>query len=740
MQQHRSAEHSEDENQIQYANAAKTSEQPAVSPAFAYHPLEATTSQARYARDEAEYDVLEYIPPSTTRPHIQSSADYAQDLPALLRPAYGKLSRSRSPSDDFMAAEVADQTNMMRMKQDRIDCWIDTLESQLSIARTQTTSLDEVPLNEHLPPLPRTASGQPRNWKGQQRKAVPVPSMHGSILIATSGPSGEQSRTVSSRRTVPSRRNRLMQPDGRGGDVVVESPWRSSEVLLLATLCLFQALMYYPYGQGLTTAASISSSLLHGTERSAQELPGDDHTKVIADAAWIAASYPLTHAVFSLLGHQIGTACGHRLVLLAACVFWAAFQLGCAFAPSVAVLCILRAFSGMGAAFITSSVSALVVVCMPAGRKRATTIGLMGAMALLGTSAACVLSALFVQLTAWKWSFIAPASCGVTLLILALVTVPQESAWQSRAKIDVIGSYLGIAGFCLLNFVFNQARVVGWDDPYIYILIPIALGHTLSFFFWETRIASEPVLPVALWRSRHLPRTLFMTLCSCLSLGVFLWYFSLFGAQIRKYSPVENGANYQPITALSIATISAAFQLLTWASAKSVLAGVNLALVVANTLLAAAPGDLTFWGMMFPAVCIVALSATLVPVAGRAMDVENLGQQHQSIAVTLLYAALSYGLSMGIGVAGTVETIARGDSDDVRVGYQCAFIFAVAPAGIALVGSLLFLGGDARSKTGGFERMKESNKLPRRLLTRADRPGERGFVVERRQPTIIVSS
>ncbi|PIA90967.1 putative transporter [Cercospora beticola] len=705
----RSAEYDEDRDQLPCSESGPIPELWGIHPSFPQVFLEPDTiRQSPYTQDEAAYDAFQYNHPSMTRSRSQQSADYFEGLPASLRPAYGRVGRPKSPSAESMAAEWADQMNMMRMRQDRIDCWIDSLDSQISLARTQGTALEEVPLSEGLSPLAQTASRQPRHWSGQQRKAVPVKSVHGSILVATSGLSGDQSRGVSSRRTA-------MAPTEGGGDVVVMAPWRSSEMLLTATLCLFQALLFYPYGQGLTTAISLSGSLLHATDRSTQALPEHDRQKTMADAAWIAASYPLTHAAFSLLGHQFGSACGHRLMLLAACIFWIAFQLGCAFAPSVAALCILRAFAGIGASFMTANVVALIVVFMPAGRKRAMALGLVGAMALIGTSVACVLSAILVQLTTWKWSFIAPACCGAALFLLALATVPRDSPIQSRARIDLIGSYLGIAGLCLFNFVFNQARVVGWDEPYIYILVPIALGHMLSFFFWETRIASNPVLPVGLQRSRHLPRTLFMVLCSSLSLGVFLWYFGLFGTQIRKYSLIESGANYQPITVLSVATIFASSRLLTWASAKYLLAGVNLALILATTLLAAAPNDVTFWAMPFPASCMIALSATLAQAAGRAIEVESFEQKYQSVAVTLLHAMLSYGLSTGIGIAGTVEMEAYGDGHDALVGYQCAFIFAAAPAGIALVGSLMFLGGDTRSKTGGFEQMKET-KPRRRLL------------------------
>ncbi|GIZ49455.1 hypothetical protein CKM354_001248500 [Cercospora kikuchii] len=728
-----SAEYDEDRHQLECSESGPIPELSGVHPAFAHVFLGPDAiRQSPYSQDEAAYDAFQCNHSPMTRSRSRQSANYFQGLPASLMPAYGRVGRPKSPSAESMAADWADQMNMMRMRQDRIDCWIDSLDSQISLARTQGTALEEVPLGEGLSPLAQTASGQPRHWSGQQRKAVPVKSVHGSILIATSGLSGDQSRGVSSRRTA-------MAPTEGGGDVVVEAPWRSSEMLLTATLCLFQALLFYPYGQGLATAVSLSSSILHATDRSSQVLPEHDRAKTMADAAWIAASYPLTHAAFSLLGHQFGSACGHRLMLLAACTFWIAFQLSCAFAPSVTALCILRAFAGIGAAFVTSNAIALVVVFMPAGRKRALALSLMGAMALIGTTTSCVLSAMIVQLTAWKWSFIAPACCGAMLLFLALATVPRDSPLRSRARIDLIGSYLGIAGLCLFNFVFNQARVVGWDEAYIYVLIPIALGHLLSFFFWETRIASNPVLPVGLWRSRHLPRTSFMVLCSSLSLGVFLWYFGLFGTQIRKYSLIESGANYQPITVLSVATTFASSRLLTWASAKYLLAGVNLALILANTLLAAAPSDVTFWAMIFPAACMIALCGTLAQAAGRAIEVESLEQEYQSIAVTLLHAALSYGLSTGIGIAGTVEMEAYGDGHDVLVGYQCSFIFAAAPAGIALVGSLMFLGSDTRSKTGGFEQMKETKTRRRvlggvRLMSPHRRPVERGFVVERRQP------
>lgn len=655
-----------------------------------------------YNAPPSSYDPPDEARLTKPRPDASGTVRYEDNLPASLRPAGAYTGRPYALNVIDFGDNFGNQMPMIRARHDRIDSWIDHLDSQISLARAEDSDLENVPLTHDMPPLAQAEHSRPRTWSGHEWLAVPVKSVHGSILMASTAGSGGLSRWPGSG-SIPIG----MSEDGTGV-VVVEGPWLRSEILIIGLLCLTQAVQMYPYGQSLATAVSLSTSLFNENEQMTQKLADRARPRFVADARWLTASYPLTQGAFVLIGGRLGMVYGHKLMLLMACIWWTALQIACAFSPTVAVLCVLRGLTGIGAAFTTPNAAALLSTNIPPGRKRALANSLFDAMSPVGAAAGCLVSALLMQLTQDLWSFVVPSCYGGVIFGLVWYAVPRDSPSDHRGKIDWTGAYLGLAGLILFCFVWNEAPSVGWSTPYIYVLLIAAIGHLVSFAFWEAKLAPKPLVPTGVWRLRHFPRTLFISTFSFMSLGIFLWYFSLYGVQIRQQNLMETGASFQPMTVLPVAVVVAAVLLMPRVLAEHLQAGANLALVIGNVLVATSPTDLTYWAMSFPAICFVSIAAALMLPAAHTMAVENGEQKHQAIASSLISTMLGYGLSTGIGIAATVELQTSDEGRNVSAGYRSALVFAIALSGTALVGSVMFLGGGKRSKTGGFEQMKES--------------------------------
>ena len=654
-----------------------------------------------YNAPPSSYDPPEEARLTKPRPEASRTVEYEDNLPASLRPAGAYTGRPHTLNDVDLGADFGDQMRMIRARHDRIDSWIDHLDSQISIARTEDTDLEDVPLTHDMPPLAQAEHSRPRTWSGQERLAVPVKSVHGSILMASTASSGGLSRWPGSG-SIP-----IGLIEEGAGVVMVEDPWVRSELVLMGLLCLTQAIQMYPYGQSLSTAFSLSTSLFNENEQ-ARTVASRTETRLMADARWITASYPLTQGACVLIGGRLGMVYGHKLVLLIACIWWTALQVACAFSPTVAVLCVLRGLTGIGAAFTTPNAVALLSINIPPGRKRALATSLFEAMTPVGTAAACLVSALLMQLTQDLWSFVVPACYGGVIFGLVWLAVPRDRPSDLRGSIDWIGAYLGLAGLVLFSFVWLQAPAVGWSTPYIYVLLITATGHLVSFAFWEAKLAPRPLVPSGVWRLRHFPRILIISTCSFMSLGIFLWYFSLYAVQLRHQDLIDVGASFQPMTITPIPVALAIVLLIPQVPAKHLQAGANVALVIGNVLLATSPKDVTYWAMSFPAICFVSVAVALMLPAAYTMAVEHGELKHQAIASSLISTMLGYGLSTGIGIAATVEMQGSDQGHNVLAGYRSALVLAIALAGTASVGSVMFLGGGRRSKTGGFEQMKES--------------------------------
>ncbi|KAK4500417.1 hypothetical protein PRZ48_008606 [Zasmidium cellare] len=480
-------------------------------------------------------------------------------------------------------------------------------------------------------------------------------------------------------------------------------PKRQLAIMIFVNLA--QLIQMYPYGAGISSALSIATSFYYNDPSSTQIIPPEAEKQITHDAAWIAAAYPLTQGTFVLMGGRLGEVYGHKAILMGACAWWLVWNLASGFAPSLIALCIFRGLSGIGGGLITPNAVALLGVTFPPGKKRNIALACFGACAPVGAAGASLMATILVQLTEWKWAFFFIVILGAVVFSGMALTLPWDSPVDSKGSIDWIGAYLGVGGLILFNFVWNQAPGVGWTEAYIYILLIVSVLHLAAFMLWEAKFASSPILPFSIWQAPSFKLMLLVVFFSFMSLGIFLWYFSLIGLNIRQYSIIENGANYQPLTILGAAAAFLSAWLIPRLPAQYIIAIGNVALIVCNVLLATTPRHQTYWVMMFPATIIASFTVDLIFAAAQIIASGSVGKKHQGVAGSLIGTLLSYGLSTGLGFAGTVESYTNDGGRDLLGGYQHALYLAIGMAGFGLVASLLFLRMPKNTKEGWDEKV-----------------------------------
>jgi len=115
------------------------------------------------------------------------------------------------------------------------------------------------------------------------------------------------------------------------------------------------------------------------------------------------------------------------------------------------------------------------------------------------------------------------------------------------------------------------------------------------------------------------------------------------------------------------------------------------ALIVANILLATVPKGQIYWAQLFPALLVSAFTVDLIFAASQVIASGSVNRKRQGVAASLIGTLLTYGLSTGLGFAGTVEAYTNDGGHDMRAGYRNANWLAVGLAGIGLVMSITFL-------------------------------------------------
>jgi len=306
---------------------------------------------------------------------------------------------------------------------------------------------------------------------------------------------------------------------------------------------------------------------------------------------------------------------------------------------------------------------------------------------------------------------------------MALVAIPADEPVDPEGTIDWVGAYLGVGALILFNFVWkcvsprlsplileyssfsSQAPIVGWSSAYEIVLLIISIIHFAAFAYWESRIAKEPILPFKIWKAPSFG-ILMLTIFFCfMSLGIFFWYMNIYMQTIRHDSLIRTGVQYLPLTIVGAANAFLAAWLAPRVSAQIVIGIACFAMVAMNTLLATIPTHLTYWAMAFPAMLLSAFTIDLIVTSAQIIASNTVSVKHQGVAGSLVGTLLSYGLSTGLGFAGTVEVNTFAGGNDLLHGYHCAAYLAVGLAAAALILGVGFIRipKDIREETGEGE-------------------------------------
>jgi MFS family permease len=176
-----------------------------------------------------------------------------------------------------------------------------------------------------------------------------------------------------------------------------------------------------------------------------------------------------------------------------------------------------------------------------------------------------------------------------------------------------------------------------------------------------------------------------------MSLGIYLWYATVFLLNIRHFSAVILGCAWIP---MALFGVGAAF-LAAWAvprmPAQILVAAGCIGAAVTNILLATTPVHQTYWVMFLPATILVAFTGDMVFAAGQIIASSGVSRRHQGAAGSLIGMLFTYGMSTGLGFAGTVERYVDPDATNLLKGYRAAAYLAVGFAVGGLIIDLLFV-------------------------------------------------
>jgi EmrB/QacA subfamily drug resistance transporter len=261
--------------------------------------------------------------------------------------------------------------------------------------------------------------------------------------------------------------------------------------------------------------------------------------------AWVVNGYLLTFAGFMLLGGRAADLFGPRRMLAAGLLFFSASSLVGGLATTPGVLVAARVAQGIGAAMMAPATLVVINTSFTEERARARAFGAWSASGGVGGMVGAVAGGALTTGLSWRWVFLINVPIGAVLIVVAMMSLAGKRT-DRRESLDLVGAVTGTAGLAALISGVMQSADHGWTS--MLVVGPVVTGLLLLVVFTlvEARFATQPLMPLRLFRIRGVALGSGMLLLFG-GIAIAMWYFtSLFLQNVLGYSALQAGLGQTP--------------------------------------------------------------------------------------------------------------------------------------------------------------------------------------------------
>ncbi len=267
----------------------------------------------------------------------------------------------------------------------------------------------------------------------------------------------------------------------------------------------------------------------------------------VIDVQWVVESYGLFLGALILVGGSAGDLFGRRRIFVIGVTIFAFASAACGLAQSIHQLIVARAVQGIGAALLTPGSLALISASFPE-KERGRAIGTWSGFTAMTMAFGPVLGGWLIEHASWRWIFFINLPLAAAVIAISLWSVP-ESRGPAAKRLDIFGALLVTLGLGGLVYGLVESPRLGWHDTGVTLSLTLAVMCLVAFPFVEAR-AANPMVPLALFRSRTFSGANLLTLFLYSALGIFFFIFPMNLIQVHHYSATAAGAAALPLILL----------------------------------------------------------------------------------------------------------------------------------------------------------------------------------------------
>lgn len=360
----------------------------------------------------------------------------------------------------------------------------------------------------------------------------------------------------------------------------------------------------------------------------------------LSDLQWIDQIYALCLVALLLVGGSLGDRFGRKRMFVIGIISFVIASVLCGLTQNVTQLIGARALQGLSAAILVPGSLAMITDHYE-GRERDAAIGTWWAFATVMLAVGLVLGGMLVQTVTWRAIFFINIPLGLVALAL-LTQIPSTHSESLARRADWLGALLASFGLGGIVYALIEQSNRGPSNPQVILAFVGGVGLLAAFVFVESRSAN-PIMPLALFRSRNFSMANLLLLLIGGTLTSLLFLLPLNFIQVQEYPAGQASLAILPVI-LSI------FVLSRWAGSLTARFGARTLLVVAPLVSAAGFVLLSregiggnYWLTFFPGLVLIGVGMAFSMTPLTALGMSSAENRHAGVASGVLNAAARVG-------------------------------------------------------------------------------------------------
>ena len=264
----------------------------------------------------------------------------------------------------------------------------------------------------------------------------------------------------------------------------------------------------------------------------------------VSELQWVVSTYTVAFAALILTAGALGDRMGAKKIFIAGFGIFTAASLGCALAPTSAVLIAARAAQGVGAAILIPNSLALLNHAYPNDKERGRAVGFWAAGASLALTAGPLVGGALIEVAGWRSIFLVNLPIGLAGLWLTWRYATDTT--RTQHELDLPGQAAAIAMLGVLAGAIIEGGRVGWANPWVLSAFGGFVTLAVLFLLQERR-APQPMMPLSLFRHRMFALTSLVGLLVNIAFYGLIFVFSLYFQEVNGWSSFATGLAFVPM-------------------------------------------------------------------------------------------------------------------------------------------------------------------------------------------------